>query len=61
MATRVAVNCASLCVTLALSLPSLAAEPSGAAEWSRFRGATGMGTSNATGLPVSWGKSENIA
>lgn len=30
-------------------------------EWSRFRGPNGMGTSNATGLPVTWSATENIA
>ncbi len=30
-------------------------------EWSAFRGATGMGTSPAKGLPVTWSDTENIA
>jgi len=34
---------------------------SAAADWSRFRGPDGMGVSDATGLPVSWSASENIA
>lgn len=40
----------------------LACLPNGttADDWSRFRGPTGMGTSDAEGLPVSWSESENI-
>lgn len=30
-------------------------------EWTRFRGPTGMGTSDAKGLPQTWSTSENIA
>ncbi len=34
--------------------------PSAAADWPRFRGPSGMGTSRATGLPVTWGQQENV-
>lgn len=30
-------------------------------EWNRFRGPSGMGTSDAKGLPLNWSTSENIA
>ncbi len=30
-------------------------------DWPRFRGPTGMGTSGATGLPLTWSESENLA
>ena len=30
-------------------------------EWSRFRGPTGMGTSDAQGLPLTWSGTENVA
>jgi outer membrane protein assembly factor BamB len=30
-------------------------------EWPRFRGPTGMGTSDATGVPVKWSADENVA
>jgi len=29
-------------------------------DWARFRGPSGMGTSDATGLPVTWSDSENV-
>ena len=29
--------------------------------WLRFRGPSGMGTSDAKGLPLNWGESENLA
>ncbi len=29
-------------------------------DWARFRGPTGMGTSRATGLPLTWSESENV-
>lgn len=32
-----------------------------AGDWSRFRGPTGMGTSPAKGLPVTWSSTENVA
>ena len=41
--------------TLALALSA------GAADWPRFRGADGMGTSPAKGLPTTWGPQKNIA
>ncbi len=40
-----------------ISVPSFAAP----ADWPGFRGPTGQGTSNATGLPVSWSTTENVA
>jgi hypothetical protein len=30
-------------------------------DWAGFRGPTGMGTSEATGLPLTWGPDENVA
>src|SRR5688500_7961235 len=30
-------------------------------DWARFRGPTGMGKSDATGLPLNWSQTENIA
>jgi len=30
-------------------------------DWARFRGPSGMGTSDAAGLPLTWGATENIA
>jgi len=41
--------------------PVAKSPPTAAADWSRFRGPGGMGASDATGLPVSWGTSENVA
>ena len=41
--------------------PVAKSPPTAAADWSRFRGPGGMGASDATGLPVSWSASENIA
>lgn len=35
--------------------------PSKSADWAAFRGPTGMGTSAAKGLPVTWSAEENIA
>jgi outer membrane protein assembly factor BamB len=35
--------------------------PAGGADWLRFRGPTGMGTSDAKGLPVRWSADENLA
>jgi len=29
-------------------------------DWARFRGPSGMGTSDATGLPVTWSQNENV-
>ena len=34
----------------------LAAEP----EWNQFRGGRGDGTSNATGIPTTWGETKNV-
>ncbi len=33
----------------------------GAADWSAFRGPGGMGSSSASGLPVTWSSTENLA
>ncbi|MEK6262438.1 MAG: PQQ-binding-like beta-propeller repeat protein, partial [Planctomycetota bacterium] len=42
-----------------------AAEPTpvkpSAKDWPRFRGPTGMGTSDAVGLPLTWSSTENVA
>lgn len=37
------------------------AQRNATADWSCFRGTEGMGVSDATGLPISWSASENIA
>jgi outer membrane protein assembly factor BamB len=42
---------------LLLALATVAAEPSG---WSRFRGPNGSGLSDAAGLPVEFGPSQNV-
>lgn len=42
-----------------LALSSLSS-PTGAQDWSRFRGPNGSGTSSATGLPDSFGPKENL-
>jgi hypothetical protein len=36
------------------------ASAAGGGDWSRFRGPTGMGSSQATGLPVTWSQEENV-
>lgn len=46
----------ALTVLLVVSATSLSA-----ADWPRFRGSTGMGTSDETNLPVKWSSTENIA
>jgi len=53
---------------LVAAAPAAAAAPGGATshtgssgEWSRFRGPTGMGVSDETGLPLNWSLEENIA
>jgi hypothetical protein len=46
--------CLSLCVSLAIIPPALAAD------WMQFRGAGGLGVSDAKGLPVTWSETENI-
>ncbi|MFN3149477.1 PQQ-binding-like beta-propeller repeat protein [Bremerella sp.] len=43
------------------SLTATANVASSEADWPRFRGPSGMGTSPATGLPLAWSESENIA
>ncbi len=45
------------CVVLVLSCAGIVS----AAEWTEFRGPTGQGTSDATGLPVAWSDTENLA
>ena len=40
---------------------SAAAAPAGADDWPQFRGPTGQGVSDATGLPLNWSESQNIA
>lgn len=42
------------------SLTATANVASSDADWPRFRGPSGMGTSPATGLPLTWSESENI-
>lgn len=38
----------------------LLAGPAGAQDWPQFRGPGGLGVSPATGLPTTWGKTENV-
>ena len=33
----------------------------GGADWPRFRGTNGSGTSDGTGLPIKWSATENVA
>jgi len=40
--------------------PGGKASPGGGGHWARFRGPTGMGVSDATGLPVEWSDTKNI-
>ncbi len=40
---------------------SIAAGAGAAADWPQFRGPTGDGISDARGLPLTWGETENIA
>ncbi len=47
-------------VTLSLAYAPLR-EVSPTSDWPCFRGPTGMGTSNAKGLPESWSQTENLA
>jgi outer membrane protein assembly factor BamB len=44
------------CVLLLLSAPC----PAFSADWRQFRGPTGQGTSDETGLPVRWSSQDNI-
>src|SRR5688572_7426371 len=45
------------CSLISLALPSSAA----AEDWSQFRGPAGQGVSAATGVPVEWGATKNVA
>ena len=47
----------SVCVLLLLAAPGMVL----GADWPRFRGPTGQGTSNETGLPAQWSATDNIA
>jgi outer membrane protein assembly factor BamB len=47
----------SCVISMFVSIPLLAADP----DWSSFRGPSGMGTSSVKGLPIKWGKTDNIA
>ena len=44
----------SVAVAMILALPALADD------WTRFRGPTGMGTSDEQGLPTTWSSTENV-
>ena len=50
----------SLGLLTLVNLPSAKA-PISNQDWSCFRGPTGMGTSEAKGLPETWSQSENLA
>jgi outer membrane protein assembly factor BamB len=50
-----------LALALALSGPAQGGRVEGAQDWPEFRGPTGQGTSTATGLPVEWSPSKNVA
>jgi outer membrane protein assembly factor BamB len=45
----------------ALALAAHAAASLAETNWPQFRGPTGQGVSDATGLPVKWGETENVA
>jgi len=47
------------CICCICSLTTVSAQ--GQENWTRFRGPNGQGISKATGLPVSWSSTENIA
>ncbi len=47
------------CLALA-SLVLLCGRPAAEENWPRFRGPTGQGLSDATGLPVTWSETENV-
>ncbi|MGO8749784.1 MAG: PQQ-binding-like beta-propeller repeat protein [Thermoguttaceae bacterium] len=49
----------STCLILVMSLPAVLA--SAAENWPQFRGPGGDGCSDATGLPLKWSETENIA
>jgi outer membrane protein assembly factor BamB len=42
-------------------ITALAASPAVAKNWPQFRGPTGQGHSSATGVPVEWGATKNVA
>jgi len=46
------------CLALAVLTFAVASAP---ADWPAFRGPTGLGTSDETGLPVKWSATENVA
>src|SRR5687768_8846656 len=41
-------------------LGACAAAQEKATDWPQFRGPTGLGTSTATGVPLTWGASDNL-
>lgn len=51
-----------LCPALGLLLLTLCPRPVQAGDdWPQFRGPTGQGSSDATGLPITWSETENVA
>lgn len=61
MLSRVHRSPVVMCCFAAWMLMAAGAAPPQGSQWSQFRGPTGMGISDAKGLPVSWSQSENIA
>lgn len=59
--SRVALSPPVACVLMTPLLMAAGAAPPAAGQWARFRGPTGMGISDARGLPVSWSHNENVA
>lgn len=60
MKTLTALTLCTGIATLSIVLGAVKA-PTPNQDWSSFRGPTGMGTSDAKGLPETWSQSENIA
>jgi outer membrane protein assembly factor BamB len=46
--------------TLLITLPLLLIQTAGDENWPQFRGPTGQGISDATGLPLTWSESEHV-
>jgi outer membrane protein assembly factor BamB len=51
----------NLAFVAAVSLPPIAARLQATDEWPQFRGPDGQGHTDATGLPLTWSESENVA
>jgi outer membrane protein assembly factor BamB len=51
-------TCRAVCLLLLVIFPGLALAGD---DWPQFRGPTGQGESDATGLPLTWSETENVA